>query len=120
MASLNYRGLGPPRNVNGITSFKMRFEARIHARPISAELTPSHPFIQHNIAKHNNRQEPFWWSAICHIKEIGHVKRVVQSHAARRLRVALTESLKMRGYHKDGTLLPGKKDGGKELYGTAQ
>lgn len=26
----------------------------------------------------------------------------------------------MRGYHKDGTLLPGKKDGGKELYGTAQ
>ncbi|KAG4428608.1 hypothetical protein IFR05_015910 [Cadophora sp. M221] len=62
------------------------------------------------------RKDPFWWSAIAH--KFLESKRVVRSHAARKLRLAFTESLRKKGFAPDGNALDGK--GGKPLTGTAQ
>ncbi|KAL5317348.1 hypothetical protein ACEPPN_014443 [Leptodophora sp. 'Broadleaf-Isolate-01'] len=63
-----------------------------------------------------DRKDPFWWSAIAH--KFLESKRVVRSHAARKLRLAFTESLRKKGFAPDGNVLDGK--GVKPLTGTAQ
>ncbi|KAK0112874.1 hypothetical protein ONS95_014596 [Cadophora gregata] len=64
----------------------------------------------------DERMDPFWWSAIAY-KSL-ESKRVVRSYAARKLRIAFTESLKKKGFAPDGNTLMGGEAG--PLTGTAQ
>ncbi|EPE26666.1 hypothetical protein GLAREA_02579 [Glarea lozoyensis ATCC 20868] len=63
------------------------------------------------------RTDSLWWSVICK-KDAALMRRTVRSYTARRVRNAVTESLKKQGYNPDGSRLV--EDGVPNLFGTLQ
>ncbi|KAH7418011.1 hypothetical protein BKA64DRAFT_653336 [Cadophora sp. MPI-SDFR-AT-0126] len=119
---LDYNWLTPlsPAGRNTWSAFSIRYrDARVYS--ISAmrwlETLPSNfPLRKVFEQRWEERTDPFWWSAIAykHLES----KRVVRSYAARKLRMAFTESLKRKGFAPDGNTLAGGEAG--PLTGTAQ
>ena len=119
---LDFNWLTPlsPAGRNPWNAFSIKYrDARVYS--ISAmrwlETNPSNfPLRKVFEQRWEERTDPFWWSAIAykHLES----KRVVRSYAARKLRMAFTESLKKKGFAPDGNALAGVEAG--PLTGTAQ
>ncbi|KAG9236076.1 hypothetical protein BJ875DRAFT_245707 [Amylocarpus encephaloides] len=67
---------------------------------------------------HMKRDEPLWWSCIANktLNKAGD-KRTVRSYVARKLRTAMVDSLKERGYDENGRSLVGDN---RSIYGSCQ
>lgn len=71
---------------------------------------------QKHLKRWAERTDSLWWSSLT-LPIVG--KRTVRSHSARKVRLALVESLRRVGYASDGSRLPGTEER-MPLYGTLQ
>jgi hypothetical protein len=109
-----------PLSSSGITAFTARFHNK-HAYSLSSGRFTAHPptwvlKAEWSLSRWSERKEPFWWSCVAK-KEVAVMKKLPRSYTARKVRNAIVESLRKKGFNPDGTSADGT---GKELYGSAQ
>ncbi len=112
-----------PLDIPGLSAIYASFRTA-HCFTISAVSFADNAFMPYRESRVRmtwmQRKDSLWWSCIC-LKQQELGKRVVRSHAARKVRIAFVESLRKIGYASDGSRLPGPAAEEKpELFGTAQ
>jgi hypothetical protein len=109
-------------NIPGVNTLMVKW-APHHAMALNSRIlgTPYHPLHEQTKRRWDSRTDPLWWNCLISTK-VGGNKKVVRGWLNSRAKVAFTNSLKSKGYAKNGARLAkdSEEDVKGDLVGSAQ